>query len=556
MSLMGSLGIGVRGLSASQLALNVTGQNISNANTEGYSRKRLELSAATRRDGWFGEMGFGVEIESVKRVTDHFLETQIREQLTDQGYFDVQDGALERIENILSEPNDSGLNEAIDKFWNSWQDLSNNPEDPASREVVRSSALVLEDKFHTISRELQDYRSSMNQDIEGTVNQVNGLIDELFSLNNEVAVGEIRGGEANDSRDRRDQLVQRLSTIIDVDVIEDDLGRITLTTAGNLLVGPSNAIHLELMRKSIVDVNGQDQSVVLIQFGNTRKDYMPRGGTLRSLFDVRDAVIPKYQSEINKVSEAIVRTVNETHYTGYNLKGNTGLLFFEDSQTRADNLSLSAAIRETSDNIAAAAGGNSIPVLGAVSFVPPAATPQLDLKTIELKYHDIAVGSMKITWNGLTLDEGAGKDYVVDYEQGTINFLNYARYNPADALKIDFRYNETGFSGPGDGSNAMKIAQLRDAYTMVENSNGDNTKTIGEYYSSLIGVLGIERNQARANAETRNFLVDQFQSRKAAVSGVSLDEELANMIKFEHTYQASARYISAINTILDVLMNI
>ncbi|MFC1585867.1 flagellar hook-associated protein FlgK [Fibrobacterota bacterium] len=561
MSIFGSLGIGTRGLAASQLALNVAGQNISNANTEGYSRKRLEMSASTQLDPRYGEMGFGVEIEKVSRYTDIFLETQIRNQMTDSGYYSMLEQALERVENILTEPTDMGLNESIDKFWNAWQDMANNPDNMASREVVKSTAIVLTDKFHTLSSQLEDLRLSKDEDIEGRINEINGITQEIFNLNNEVAVGELRGGEANDSRDKRDMLVRELSKIIDVDVVEDELGAITITTAGNVLVGPATVIPLELQRTTSVDESGMPVSEVVIRFSNTKKDYMPRGGELKGLFNVRDQVIPRYEGVLDEMATSFVNSVNSLHFTGYNLKQNTGVNFFDAEGTTAKTIQVGAAILSDVQNIAAASGGvtQGVQIDGIsepLSVVPPQLSPQLDLKSMDSEYRNIVQGSMQVTRNGAVLQEGAGLDYVVDYQFGTIAFLNYAKYSAGDSLDITFRYNDAGYPGPGDGSNALRIAQIRDQLIMDDDGIGNPTKTIGEFYAGAIGALGVERSQSRTTMETRDFLVDQFEARKLEISGVSLDEELANMIRFEHTYQASARYITVINEILDTLINL
>ena len=551
-----SLKIGTRGLAASQLAMNVTGQNISNANTEGYSRKRVELSADKRTDPQLGERGFGVEIEKVARYTDEFLELQIRDQLSDEGYFTAFNRVFERIENILTEPNDSGMNKTLDKFWDSWQDLANNPQDAASREVVRSSALVMTDKFHTLANQMDKLRLSLDTDIEEKIDEINGLIKEIYTLNQEVATGELQNGEANDSRDKRDLLVRKLSTVIDVGIVEDELGRITLTTAGNVLVGPSSFLTLKIAKNS---QSGNTTGSVIgnqITFANSNKRYNPRGGELKGIIDARDEILPRYQALLDQIAGNLVSTVNRVHESGYNLKSNTGISFFSGTETLASNIQLSASVLSDASNISAAKGGTTVGPITENLAVPPAGAPQINLRNIDPNYRYLTNGSLELRMGNVTLEEGAGRDYVVDHEFGVITFINYGRYAGGEALDVTFRYDAAGFPGPGDGSNALSIAQLRDQQTMSRTPLDPPNQTVGDFYAGLIGVLGIERNQAQANMDTRKFLVDQFKERKLEITGVSLDEELANMIRFEHTYQASARFISSINQILDVLLNI
>jgi flagellar hook-associated protein 1 FlgK len=123
-------------------------------------------------------------------------------------------------------------------------------------------------------------------------------------------------------------------------------------------------------------------------------------------------------------------------------------------------------------------------------------------------------------------------------------------------VNVKIKYNTTGYPGNGNGQNALEIAQLRHKTTMGTDVSGNPTQSIGEYYSAVIGRLGIEKNQNSARLETKEYLVAQMDAEQASLSGVSLDEEMANMIKFETMYQASARYISTINQMLDALMNI
>jgi flagellar hook-associated protein 1 FlgK len=135
-------------------------------------------------------------------------------------------------------------------------------------------------------------------------------------------------------------------------------------------------------------------------------------------------------------------------------------------------------------------------------------------------------------------------------------FTNGALVPPGTAVDLNFKYNDAGFGGVGDGDNALNISGLRDANLTTPDSTGDNTQTIGEYYASFIGELGIERNAASSNLETSEFLLTQLKQRQDSIAGVSLDEELADLIKFENTYQAAAKYISTLDQMLEILLGL
>jgi flagellar hook-associated protein 1 FlgK len=166
-------------------------------------------------------------------------------------------------------------------------------------------------------------------------------------------------------------------------------------------------------------------------------------------------------------------------------------------------------------------------------------------------------GAVQLTLaGGSLLTEGAGKDYVIDYDKGVITFLNYTRFNPADVVNVKIAFNTTGFPGNGNGQNALLIAQLRQKATMSPDAAGNPTQSISAFYSAVVGKLGIEKNQNKSSLDTKDFLVTQMDNEQSSVSGVSLDEEMANMIKYQNSYQASAKFIGTVKQMLDILMNI
>lgn len=560
MSLLSSLNIGMRGLHASQVAIDVAGQNISNANTEGYSRKRVDLNADSIYHEVYGQVGVGVEVTSITRVRNEFLDRQTWEQLGELGYYTEMDKAMIRIENILKEPSDDGLAAQMDKFWSSWQDLANNPADLSAREAVKSAAVTMIDVFRAVYQQIEEYGLSMNNPLQQKVKLVNDLTGQIYALNERIAGVEADPKEkANDTRDQRDQIVRKLSQLIDVQTIEDAQGRVIITSGGNLLVGPSEALKLETYGVDKTLSDGTLSSELKIRIAGSRKEFVPRGGELKGIMDSRSNMLSAYMEDLNRIAGAVVEQVNALHSTGYNLNKNTGVFFFDPTKVKANDISLSDAVLGSSQNIAAAKGG-TIADVAAFAFpggIPAAGTPTLDLRTVNPSYQNLAQGSIQVTLaDGSVLSEGSGKDFVVDYERGVITFVNYARYAAGDAVNVKLQYNTTGYPGSGNGQNALEIAQLRHRMTMGGDAEGNPTQSIGEYYSAVIGRLGIEKNQNASRLETKEFLIAQMDAEQASISGVSLDEEMANMIKFENSYQAAARFITTINNMMDVLMNI
>ncbi|MBN1756940.1 MAG: flagellar hook-associated protein FlgK [Chitinispirillaceae bacterium] len=558
MGLFSVLNVGTRALFASQLAMDVAGQNISNADVEGYSRKRLNLSPDYRYDGMFGQMGIGVEVINIERMRNTFIDLQIQRQNREVGYYEELDYTMESIENIFTEPGDTGLLNYMDQFFDSWQNLSSNPSDLSARNMVKTNTEILVDVFHNAASELDRLRQTRNEEIESRVNKVNSICNEIFNLNKEIGAVEITNQNANDSRDKRDQLLKELSIIIDVDVIENEMGQVTITSAGSILVSPAFQQELETVSRLYTLSDGSTRYEVGIRFADSKRIYDPSGGQIKGLLESRDSVLPRYQQQIDELAVQFVEKINELHIRGYTLNGFSGVPFFEEQVTGARDIQLSAAVANNVTNIAAAVGGEALPAdqntsaAGTHNFgVAPIQLYRDPLSATPTAATNLVQGTVIVSTPSVTLTEGV--DYHIDYANGTLQML-HAGYD-ADDLTIDFNYRTGGFGGPGDNANALMIAQLRTELTMNPDAVGEPTVTFAQYYSSFIGVLGLERNEASSNMETRQFLVDQYESHQDAIAGVSLDEEMANIIKYQHTYQAAARIISVSDEMLDVLMN-
>lgn len=559
MSLFGSLNLGTRGLFAAQTGIDVTGQNIANAATEGYSRKRVNMQPDARHDSAYGEIGIGVEVVSIDRVRNSFLDKQIYEQLGDKGKFDQIDNTLQRIEDLFKEPTDGSLNDKLSSFYDAWQDLANNPQELSAREAVRASTNDLTDMFHSLALEMVDQRAKLDELMTKQVDQINDLSSRIAKLNIEISTAEgTSGHKANDSRDKRDQLVRQLSEIVDVTAIESPQGHVSVSTGGVLLVGPGSSTPIETFGIVRKRADGTEFTTLGLRISENKKTFIPRGGLVRGIMDSKDEIIPSFEAKLDAMAANLVEQVNSRHVTGYNLNQTTGVVFFDPNETKASHIRLSDAVQNDSKNISAATGGQASAVQTIPEAIPNNATPQVDLKLTDPQYRNLVQGSVQITLTatGEALREGAGQDYVVDYQRGVITFLNYNRYADGDAIDINMRYEANGFPGPGDGSRALEIAQLRQTPTMSPDPLGNATQSVNDFYSSFVGELGIHRNQVKSAFENKEFIISQLDGEQLALAGVSLDEEMVNLIKFQNSYQASARFISTISQMMDVLLNI
>jgi len=642
MSLFEGLGVATRGLAASQLGINVSGQNITNAFTDGYSRKRIEQNAEWRKDGAYGQMGFGVEVYAINRVRNEFIDRLVNQEQTRFGYFSVKDTAYNRIENVFQEPKDHALNQILKNFWNNWMDVANNPSHAGARQTLRSTTESMVTQFNYIATQLREYKDTINSEIEARVRRINELTDGIHRCNAIIVNCEDLTNKANDTRDQRDLMLEELAKLTDVDYFEEENGALVVTSNGHMLVSATKNINLSVKRVEHVDEAGYQFSKIEITYGPTGRQFTPKNGELKALLEVRDVDIPEYESYINELARSVITEVNNIHKDGFTLSGLTFIDFFDSdpSKFNAANMSLSTAVKKDINNIAAGTGGKTIGVnaikssaaqtvtvpasnqvylknfhapqdiaieknsvkivdsvtgnvlkegndytvdynTGIVTFaatpannvkidynfsIPTFNVPQLvdggepyvvDLAEFNTDYRFIEKNSLVIKdTKGNLLHEG--KDYDIDYNTAKITFKYSATNafdNPSNPISITFDYHKSGYGGPGDGENALLISQLRDKAVMQGDVFGKKSQTIDQFYTGVLGRLGTERNTVGSGLETRQNALEMLKTQQNQIMGVDMNEEIANLIQYQHTYQASARYFSTINTMLDTLLN-
>jgi flagellar hook-associated protein 1 FlgK len=560
MSILSVLNTGSSALAAAQLELDVTGQNISNANVAGYSREQVDLSPASQDSATFGQVGTGVDTTGIERLTDTFVAGQIRDQTQQQGSLQEQSTALSSIESIFNEPSDNGLQSSLNTFFSDWQSVADNPGNSGARTALVTDATSLTDQFHSMSGALSDLDNQQNDQITQTVTQVNGLLQQIANLNTSIgSVQQDSTNTANSSLDQRDTLLTQLSGLINITVTDNSNGQVSVSSNGVQLVSPQGCQQLQTVSSGAGGSGSSPSAKVSIQIAGTQQAYSPGGGQLQGIIDTRDSIIPGYEAQLDTLANGLVSGVNALHEQGYTLNGTTGIPFFSASTTGASDIAVSTAVTDDPNNVAAAGGGASLAAVantiaaGAHSFgsAPvqlyrdPGATPPVPATTI-------ATGSVSVMAGTTPLKEGV--DYEINYANGTIQMLSPA-YD-ASPLTVNFDYQAGGSKGPGDNTTAMAIANLSNTASMAPNSEGQPTQTFTDYYGATIAKVGSDSSSASAELDARKSLITQYQTQQSSVSGVSLDEEMSNLILYQHTYQAATQVISITSKMLDALMTI
>jgi len=326
--------------------MNVASNNIANVNTEGYSRQRLNLSSAPSRLTMEGLLGSGVRVDSLERIRNQFIDKQLMHERPSLNQYQFKSDALQFIEEIFNEPSDFGLNRKLEDFFNSFQDLANDPESMSARTVTREKAVTLSNGFNQIHRQLSDYQSELNYSLTDQVNEINRLTGQIANLNQKIVDMKVMKEQAPTLRDERDKLVDQLSGLVDVQTQVTDAGAMNVVVAGRYLVVDTQAHKVALTPKSAGDAG----PTVVLEAGGDKLNIS--NGSLKGLLDVRDKHIPDYLRQLDEFAFTLATEVNSLHSAGYNLADVTGQNFFNGSISGADDFAVDSAILSDASLIA------------------------------------------------------------------------------------------------------------------------------------------------------------------------------------------------------------
>jgi len=462
-NLFGLMNIGQSSLFAHQQAIDIAGNNIANVDTPGYTRQRLNLqqNSVVYSNGLSLSTGVKAD-EGVQRLYDQFLTAQINEENESLGRWQTQNESLQKVELMVNETSGSGLSSAMNQYWNAWQDLAHNPGGVAERTSLLSAGQFLSSTFNQLSESITDIRDTIDASVQNGVAKINQLSEQIAELNHQISKIEVTENNANDFRDRRDQLVFELSELIDIDSFEDGDGSMTISAGSGkpLVEGPFSWSLSTADNAGVQDVLWQDSAGTTVNITNAIS-----GGKLKGWIESRDVLITDYMTQLDTLADTIITSVNGLHTNGLDLNGNPGLDFFTGSGAGGINVN---SLIEADVNLIAAA------------------------------------------------DAGP----------------------PAEGL-------------PGGNSIAIGIANLQNTLTM-----SGNTATFGSYYSALVGKIGSDVQSSDFNHDHQSTMMLNLENYRQEVSGVSLDEEMINLVKFQQAYSSAAKLISTADEMMDTLMGI
>ncbi len=611
--------LGKRSIMANTDAITTAGHNISNANTEGYSRQRVQirefnplykpdLSRAERP----GMIGQGIDVQSVNRIRDELLDSRITSQANLESYWQTRSDYYTMIEQIYNEPYDVSIRSNMDKFWQGWQELAVNPESQAARQAIVTRGETLVDSIKNKWESLAGIGELLNGDIEATVKEVNSITRQIGDVNLEIVRSKANGDNPNDLLDRRDLLVDKLSSLINIKTDNRDSDEFMIHVGGRVIV--QGGLSREIGVEPVLNDSGYTKLV----WADTGNDAVFEGGKLGALVELRDVDVRNEIQSLNTMTMNFADLVNDVHRNGVGANKVTGLDFFvqrpfvENSNGNFDRngdgtLDTSYIFRFSGTN--RLDSQQQVGIEGVMTFNGASGNVQIPyyhtdtVETVISRIND-STSEVKayldkdnhLVLKATTSSSSSNPDFVIRHVEDSGYFLsgysgilsgngteNAYDFNSADAvnslvqgsqfavapvynpsayidinsaLKNDVMSVAAGYpdnqgsTNLGDGSAALEITAIRNSLVMV-----GGMKTFDDYFADSVTNVGLKGEQAEMNLQSQNSIMDNLRKLRDSISGVNIDEELAEIMKFQHGYNAAAKFVTVWDNLLDTVIN-
>jgi flagellar hook-associated protein 1 FlgK len=612
--------LGKRSLFAQNRGLQTVGHNLSNASVDGYSRQRVEFTPTDplyrpqlNRAETPGQIGQGVDIARVERIKDMLLEGRIVSQASGEGYWESRDKYVRMLEQIYNEPADVSVRTLMDRFWDSWQELSMFPEQMAARQNVLTRGQALAEGIQNRYQNLEQIRSMLEDDVQIAVEEINQLTGEIAALNEEIVKVKAAGDNPNDWMDQRDLRVEELSSYINITINTTDRDEFNVHTGGYQLVQGSVAKRID----TETDVNNEGFSRVVWAEGREETEFSD--GKLAALLELRDVDVRGEIQSLDNMAVNFADLVNQVHREAYGLDGSTDNDFFTEYpfvNNALGNYDRNGDGAFDSTYVFRISGTNQldpqqqIGLSGTLTLSAPSGLVSVDYSATDtvgdlinrINYSSSEVVARldndgRLTLKGTPAESTGDPDFVIRYLEDSGQFLagyagilqgsgaeNAYAWDQADAVLalrgdgLDYAVaplpHPSGWIGvnddlvqepariaaslgtagrpgnPGDGSAALQIAAIRNQPVQV-----GQISSFDDYFADTVAGVALKGEEAQLALSTQNAIMKDLRDTRASISGVNIDEEISQMIKYQHGYSAAARFITEVDRMLDTIIN-
>jgi flagellar hook-associated protein 1 FlgK len=547
--------LGISGLNAAQAGLTTTGHNIDNSTTDGYSRQRVLTSTAGATATANGFYGRGVQVDTVQRQYDSFLYKQLVGAQSSSSSYSAYLDQVSQIDNTMGNET-VGISPALADFYASVNAVASNPADAATRQDLIGKGQALVSQVNSAYQDLQTQRDGLNQQISQAVNSVNGYLNQINKLNQEIVIarGEGNGNAPNDLLDQRDQLLSQLGQTVGIRyTTQGDTVSISLQSGQALLSG--NTVYSLQAVQSAADPS---RTVVAYNLpsgpgGATTPvaldDAKFTNGTLGGLMQFRTQSLDVIQNQLGQMAAGLATTFNALHEQGIDLYNNPGTAFFSIPPVNA----LTGAANTGTGTITATYDPANISQLTASDYKISYDGTQYTVTRLSDNTSNtytptgtppsISLDGLTVTFSGTA---AAGDTWTLQPTRNAARDLGMAITDPAKIAA-----SSTTNPGSANGDNALALAQLQTTRNLAGNS-----LSVGDLFSQIVNTVGQQTADAKANDKAQTTVVNQRAANNASVSGVNLNEEYVNLSQYQEQYQAAAKIIDVASTVFDALLGL
>ncbi len=576
MSLYGSFEIGKKALAASQLGQSITGHNIANVNTEGFSRQEVTLK--TSRPGSDGK-STGVDITGIQRKHDGFTKQKVVEEQTQVGTWKTKENILTEAEIIYTDLEGTRLRNSMDEFWGAWNSVATEPESVTHRKSLLIRGQELAQDFRAFNKRLIDFKTSINSRITAEIEDINQTTREIGLLNKQVEQLEKRGLQANDARDQREVLLQKLSDKIELRSFENPNGNMEVQIInGQHLVHGRQSYPLVATKvvegKGNIKIGLSDSSGVQTDITDTVKF-----GGLKEMINQRDINIKQYEEDLDLMVNELAFRVNGFHSSGtgiratrteeisaYSMDDEARTYPVPDLKSGTFEIKLLNPEQEFLETITVdiQAGADTLEtIIEKINRAADAYEMVNDGDTEKEVLKEVNKLKAQINDDGtVSIKSGMGNQFV--YGKDNTNILTVLGFNCFFHLEEgahDIRVNQELVEDemkiaagsdlvPGDNQIAAAIADLQFGPTMQ-----DDTVSFDEFYNAQITDIGLKVQNAQKGNISHNQMLEQYEALRDSVSSVNLDEEMTRMIKYQRAYESTAKFLSTVDQMTQTVIN-
>ena len=533
----------VRGINSNRLSLDTVGHNITNASTTGYSRQSVNLSATASQEIYsiYGsqQVGTGVDSLSILRARNVYADKQYWKENGTNSYYTTRQTNYDKVEAIYNDSDNNGIQNAMEDFYKSWSELSTSASTSSNRTSVVENGQVFTDRLQTAATQMQSQIKANYDELSTEVDKVNNITDQIVALNKNIASIEATGSNANDLRDSRDNLVDSLSTYMNVNVYTEANGMYTIVSNGATMVGGISKLNLKLSTGTANDTYGVTDYD--IQLAETGTSFDAGSGSLKA---EQDAIAEDkgYIDKMANMAAFMMTTFNAQHKagvgidsdatTGTNFYGESGKAYIWDDTNQCVNVASQTVSKTTTS------GTTTVAVTtGAVSDT---------LKGVQI-IKAMTVNSALTATDGENLVAARGITYTT---------TDPSMYTTANSTNT---YTMSSMNGTADGSNATLMSTL---FNCTKENTGITTgdRSIGDvslesYYNNAMSALGVDSEATTSKVTAQADILTQVSNWRSSTSGVNWNEELTNMLEFQKGFSACSRCLTTMDEMLDKLIN-